>query len=217
MMKRKDDVVGANTKGVEFLFKKNKITWAKGWGSLEPGNTVHVTAGDGSATIYKPKHIIIATGSVPTELPFLKFDEERVLSNIGALKIPEVPKHLIVIGGGVIGLELGSVWRRLGAKVTVIEYAPTILPGNDEEIIKEADKIFRKQGLEIHTSAKVTGGKREGTRVTVNVEENGAQQTYEGDYVRHQRRPARPRARFTRRDQGQRRNADQPPERLRDR
>ncbi|MFI5232031.1 MAG: dihydrolipoyl dehydrogenase [Gemmatimonadales bacterium] len=183
MMKRKDDVVGANTRGVEFLFKKNKITWARGWGTLEAGNTVRVTAGDGSTTTYKPKHVIIATGSVPTELPFLKFDEERVLSNIGALKIPEVPKHLIVIGGGVIGLELGSVWRRLGAKVTVIEYAPTILPGNDEEIIKEADKIFRKQGLEIHTGAKVTGGNRDGNRVIVNVEENGAPQTYEGDYI----------------------------------
>jgi len=183
MMKRKDEVVGANTKGVEFLFKKNKITWAKGWGSLEAGNTVHVTAGDGTSTIYKPKNIIIATGSVPTELPFLKFDEERILSNVGALKIPEVPKHLIVIGGGVIGLELGSVWRRLGAKVTVIEGAPTILPGNDEEIIKEADKIFRKQGLEIIAGAKVTGGKRDGDRVIVNVEHDGAQKTIEGDYA----------------------------------
>jgi dihydrolipoamide dehydrogenase len=183
MMKRKDDVVGANTKGVEFLFKKNKITWAKGWGALEAGNTVHVTAGDGSSTIYKPKNVIIATGSVPTELPFLKFDEERVLSNVGALKIPEVPKHLIVIGGGVIGLELGSVWRRLGAKVTVIEGAATILPGNDEEIIKEADKIFRKQGLEIMAGAKVTGGKRDGDRVIVSIEHEGAQKTIEGDYA----------------------------------
>jgi len=183
MMKRKDDVVGANTRGVEFLFKKNKITWAKGWGSLEAGNTVHVTAGDGTSTTYTPKNIIIATGSVPTELPFLKFDEERILSNVGALKIPEVPKHLIVIGGGVIGLELGSVWRRLGAKVTVIEGAPTILPGNDEEIIKEADKIFRKQGLEILAGAKVTGGKRDGARVLVEIEHQGAKQTLEGDYV----------------------------------
>jgi dihydrolipoamide dehydrogenase len=183
MMKRKDEVVGANTRGVEFLFKKNKVTWARGWGALEADGTVHVTAGDGGSAVYKPKHIIIATGSVPTELPFLKFDEERVLSNVGALKIPEVPKHLIVIGGGVIGLELGSVWRRLGAKVTVIEYAPTILPGNDEEIIKEADRIFRKQGLEIHTSAKVTGGKRDGTRVVVDVEENGATQSIQGDYA----------------------------------
>ncbi len=183
MMKRKDEVVGANTKGVEFLFKKNKITWAKGWAVLEKDNLVHVTAGDGTATTYRPKHVIIATGSVPTELPFLKFDEERILSNTGALKIPEVPKHLIVIGGGVIGLELGSVWRRLGAKVTVIEYAPVILPGNDEEIIKEADKILRKQGLEILTGAKVTGGKREGDRVTVTVEQAGKVLTIEGDYA----------------------------------
>jgi dihydrolipoamide dehydrogenase len=183
MMKRKDEVVGANTKGVEFLFKKNKITWAKGWGSLEAADTVHVTAADGSATVYKPKHIIIATGSVPFELPFLKFDEERIVSNVGALKIPEVPKHLIVIGGGVIGLELGSVWRRLGAKVTVIEGAPTILPGNDEEIIKEADKIFRKQGLEIIAGAKVIDGKRNGDLVSVTLEHEGAQKTIEGDYV----------------------------------
>jgi dihydrolipoamide dehydrogenase len=183
MLKRKTDVVAANTRGIEFLFKKNKITWAKGWGALAKDNVVHVTAADGGTTSYKPKNVIIATGSVPTELPFLKFDEERVLSNTGALSIPEVPKHLIVIGGGVIGLELGSVWRRLGAKVTVIEYAPTILPGNDEEIIKEADKILRKQGLEIHTSAKVTGGRREGDRVVIDVEENGAKQSYDGDYV----------------------------------
>jgi dihydrolipoamide dehydrogenase len=183
MMKRKDEVVSANTKGVEFLFKKNKITWAKGWGSLETGNTVRVAAADGTVTTYKPRHVIIATGSVPAELPFLKFDEERVLSNTGALKIPEVPKHLIVIGGGVIGLELGSVWRRLGAKVTVIEYAPTILPGNDEDVIREADRLMRKQGLDILTGAKVTGGKRDGNRVTVTVEQNGAQQTIEGDYV----------------------------------
>jgi dihydrolipoamide dehydrogenase len=112
MMKRKDDVVGTNTKGVEFLFKKNKITWAKGWATLKPGNVVDVKGHDGTISTFAPKNVIIATGSVPSSLPFLPFDEERVLSNIGALKIPEVPKHLIVIGGGVIGLELGSVWRR---------------------------------------------------------------------------------------------------------
>ena len=183
MMKRKDEVVGANTKGVEFLFKKNKITWAKGWATLKAGNVVEVKGHDGAITTCKPKHVIIATGSVPSSLPFLPFDEERVLSNIGALKIPEVPKHLIVIGGGVIGLELGSVWRRLGAKVTVIEYAPTILPGNDDDIIKEADKIFRKQGLEIHTATKVTGGRREGTKVFVETEQNGQAMTFESDYV----------------------------------
>jgi dihydrolipoamide dehydrogenase len=183
MMKRKDEVVGANTKGVEFLFKKNKITWAKGWGTLKPGNVVDVKGADGAITTYRPKDVIIATGSVPSTLPFLPFDEERVLSNIGALKIPEVPKHLIVIGGGVIGLELGSVWRRLGANVTVIEYAPTILPGNDDDIVKEADRIFRKQGLAIHTATKVTGGRREGTRVIVETEQNGKVQTFDGDYV----------------------------------
>src|SRR5689334_20573371 len=177
MLKRKDDVVKQNTNGVEFLFRKNKITWAKGRGTLRPGNIVDVAGNDGTTTQYAAKNVIIATGSVPFELPFLKFDEERVLSNIGALKIPEVPKHLIVIGGGIIGLELGSVWRRLGAKVTVIELLPTILAGQDPEIIKEADKVFRKQGLEIRTSTKVTGGRREGDKVTVEIEKDGNTET----------------------------------------
>ncbi|MBX9927395.1 MAG: dihydrolipoyl dehydrogenase [Gemmatimonadaceae bacterium] len=183
MLARKDDVVSQNTKGVEFLFKKNKVTWAKGFGTLKAGNVVEVKAADGTVTTYRPKHVIIATGSVPAALPFLPFDEERIHSNVGALKIPAVPKHLIVIGGGVIGLELGSVWRRLGAKVTVIEYAPTILPGNDDDIVKEADKIFRKQGMEIHTATKVTGGRREGDRVIVEVEQNGAPKSFEADHV----------------------------------
>jgi dihydrolipoamide dehydrogenase len=179
MMKRKDSVVGQNTKGIEFLFRKNKIEWAKGRGTLKPGNVVDVE-GVGP---YQAKNVIIATGSVPIELPFLKFDEERILSNIGALRIPEVPKHLIVIGGGVIGLELGSVWRRLGAKVTVIELFPTILPGNDEEIIKEADKIFRKQGLDIRTGTKVVGAQRSGASIRVDVEKDGAKESIEADYV----------------------------------
>jgi len=183
MLKRKDDVVAQNTKGVEFLFKKNKVTWAKGVGTLKAGNVVEVKALDGTLTTYRPKHVILATGSVPMQLPFLPFDEERVLSNVGALRIPEVPKHLIVIGGGVIGLELGSVWRRLGAKVTVIEYAPTILPGNDDDITKEAHKIFTKQGLEIHTATKVTGGERKGGTVTIEAEKDGQAMRFEADYV----------------------------------
>jgi dihydrolipoamide dehydrogenase len=183
MLKRKDDVVAQNTKGIEFLFKKNKITWAKGKGTLRKGNVVEAAGADGKIESYKAKNVIIATGSVPIELPFLKFDEERILSNVGALKIPEVPKHLIVIGGGVIGLELGSVWRRLGAKVTVIELFPTILPGNDEEIVKEADKIFRKQGLDIRAGTKVTGGKRNGSKVAIDVEKDGAKETLDADYV----------------------------------
>ncbi len=183
MMKRKDDVVAQNTKGVEFLFKKNKVTWAKGFGTLKAGNVVEVKAEDGTITTYTPKHVILATGSVPVELPFLKFDEERIISNVGALKLHEVPKHLIVIGGGVIGLELGSVWRRLGAQVTVIEYAPTILPGNDDDITKEATRVFKKQGMDIHVATKVTGGRRDGEQVIVEVEEKGAPATYTADVV----------------------------------
>ena len=181
MMKRKDDVVAQNTKGVEFLFKKNKVEWAKGFGTLKAGNVVEVKADDGTVTTYTPKHVILATGSVPVELPFLKFDEERIVSNVGALKLHEVPKHLIVIGGGVIGLELGSVWRRLGARVTVIEFMPTILPGNDDDITKEATRIFKKQGMEIHTGTKVTGGRRDGDEVIVEVEENGTAATFTAD------------------------------------
>jgi dihydrolipoamide dehydrogenase len=177
MMKRKDAVVGQNTKGIEFLFRKNKIEWARGRGTLRKGNVVDVQSDDGKVTSYQAKNVIIATGSVPIELPFLKFDEERVLSNIGALKIPEVPKRLIVIGGGVIGLELGSVWRRLGAQVTVVELFPTILPGNDEEIIKEADRIFRKQGFDIRV------GTKDGNVVKIDVEKDGTKETLEADYV----------------------------------
>ena len=183
MMKRKVDVVAQNTRGVEFLFKKNKITWARGKGTLKSGNAVEVTAADGTLTTYDAKNVIIATGSVPIELPFLKFDEKRVLSNVGALTIGEVPKHLVVIGGGVIGLELGSVWRRLGAKVTVVELMPNILPGMDADVVKEADKVFRKQGLEIRAGTKVTGAKVEEHRVLVETEKDGAKETLEADYV----------------------------------
>jgi len=183
MMHRKDTVVGQNTKGIEFLFKKNKIEWARGRGTLKPGNVVDVTADDGATSSYQAKSVIIATGSVPVELPFLKFDEKRVLSNVGALTIPAVPKHLIVIGGGVIGLELGSVWRRLGAKVTVIELLPTILPGNDNDVMREADKVFRKQGLEIRTGTKVTDATVDGELINVNIEKDGKAETLEADYV----------------------------------
>jgi dihydrolipoamide dehydrogenase len=183
MLKRKDDVVAQNTRGIEFLFRKHKIVWAKGRGTLRPGNIVDVSAPDNSITSYAAKNVIIATGSVSIELPFLKFDEEHILSNIGALKIPEVPKHLIVIGGGVIGLELGSVWRRLGAKVTVIELLPTILPGNDAEIVKEADKVFRKQGMDIRTATRVTGSKRDGNSLTIEIEKDGKAESLGADYV----------------------------------
>src|SRR5215208_2621627 len=183
MLKRKDEVVGQNTKGIEFLFRKNKITWAKGRGTLRPGNVVEVAGADGAATTYRARDVIIATGSVPVELPFLKFDEERVVSNVGALRIPQVPRHLVVIGGGVIGLELGSVWRRLGAQVTVVELMPTILPGNDEDVIKEADRAFRKQGIDLRAGTKVTGARREGDHVYVEIEKDGKAETLDADYV----------------------------------
>ena len=183
MMKRKDAVVGQNTRGIEYLFRKNKVTWVRGRGTLKKGNVVDVALTDGKTETYNAKNVIIATGSVPIELPFLKFDEKRVLSNIGALTIPEVPKHLVVIGGGVIGLELGSVWRRLGAKVTVVELMPTILPGNDEEIIKEADKVFRKQGLELRVGTKVTGAKIESKRILLEIEKDGKKENLDADYV----------------------------------
>src|SRR4051812_43379228 len=192
MLKRKDEVVGQNTKGIEFLFRKNKITWARGFGVLGAGNVVDVfeskpTAGgpppEKKLASYKAKNVIIATGSVPIELPFLKFDEDRVLSNVGALKIPQVPRHLIVIGGGVIGLELGSVWRRLGARVSVVELTPTILPGMDADVVKEAEKFLKKQGLEIHTGTKVTSGGRTDSGAWIEVERDGKKERIEGDYV----------------------------------
>ena len=184
MLERKDDVVGQNTRGIEFLFKKNRITWARGRGTLRPGNIVDVAHDDGSSTSYAARNVIIATGSIPIELPFLRFDERRVLSNVGALTIPEVPKHLVVIGGGVIGLELGSVWRRLGARVTVVELMPAILPGYDDDLVREATRTFRKQGMEILVATKVTGATVEDERVLVHVEgEGGTTQTLEADHV----------------------------------
>jgi dihydrolipoamide dehydrogenase len=183
MLKRKDDVVGQNTKGIEFLFRKNKITWAKGRGTLKPGNVVDVTAADGTVTSYQAKDVIIATGSVAIELPFLKFDEQQVISNVGALAIPRVPEHLMVIGGGVIGLELGSVWRRLGARVTVLELMPSILPEFDADIVREAEKIFKKQGLELRTGVRVTGARRADSRVVLDIDNNGTTEQVEGDYV----------------------------------
>ena len=183
MLKCKDDVVGQNTKGIEFLFRKNKVTWARGRGTLKAGNVVDVTAADGGVTSYQARHVIIATGSVPIELPFLTFDEERVLSNVGALRIPEVPRHLIVIGGGVIGLELGSVWRRLGARVTVVEFMPTIMPGMDDDLVKDAERTFRKQGLVLRTGSKVTGARRDANTMFVDVDKDGVTETLEADYV----------------------------------
>ena len=180
MHARKDGVVKANTDGVAFLFRKNKIEWVRGFGRLTSPETIEVKAEDGSTKTLRAKHVVLATGSVPVELPFLKFDGERIIDSTGALALPEIPGHLVVVGGGVIGLELGSVWRRLGARVTVLEAMPTILPGMDAEIVRAADRIFRKQGFDIKTGTRVTGAERKGDKVTVSVE--GAE-PIEADYV----------------------------------
>jgi dihydrolipoamide dehydrogenase len=144
---------------------------------------VEVAENDGTTQSYAAKNVIIATGSTPIQLPFLPFDEQRVVSNIGALIFSEVPKHLVVIGGGVIGLELGSVWRRLGSKVTVVELMPTILPGNDDDIIKEADRVFRRQGLELRVGTKVTGAAIEDNNIAVYTEKDGTKETLDADRV----------------------------------
>ncbi|MDB4951881.1 MAG: dihydrolipoamide dehydrogenase [Gemmatimonadetes bacterium] len=179
MHARKDAVVKANTDGVAFLFRKNKIEWIRGFGRLASAETIEVETAEGMKPV-RAKNIVLATGSVPVELPFLQFDGERVIDSTGALALPEIPGHLVVVGGGVIGLELGSVWRRLGAKVTVLEAMPTILPGMDAEIVRAADRVFRKQGFEVRTSTRVTGAERKGDKVLVSVE--GAE-PIEADYV----------------------------------
>jgi len=184
MLRRKDDVVTANTRGIEFLFRKHRITWARGRGSLAADRTVTVTPGGNAApSVWQAAHVIIATGSVAVELPFLPFDESRIVSNVGALTLARVPDHLIVVGGGAIGLELGSVWRRLGARVTVLELAPSILPGFDADIVKEAEKIFRKQGLDLRTGVTVTGATRTADGVRLETTRDGATESFDGDVV----------------------------------
>lgn len=183
MQRRKDEVVSANTRGVEFLFRKHRVTWARGRGTLMPGNVVEVIDENGGRQAFAAKHVIVATGSTPVELPFLQFDEQRVVSNIGALTFSAVPQHLVVIGGGVIGLELGSVWRRLGARVSVVELMPTILPGNDDDIIKEADRVFRRQGMDVRVGTRVTSAAVEEAHIAVYIDKDGKAETLEADRV----------------------------------
>ena len=165
MMAFKDEVVEANTKGIEFLFKKNKIDHLKGHGEIVEAGKAKV--GD---TVYEAESIIIATGSDVASLPNIAIDEERIVSSTGALELDKVPKSMVVIGGGVIGLEMGTVWRRLGAEVTVVEFMDNILPGMDEEIRKESLKIFKKQGLKFMLSSKVTSAENTGKSVDLTIE-----------------------------------------------
>jgi dihydrolipoamide dehydrogenase len=153
------------TGGIEFLFKKNKVDWLKGQATFTSSNTITV-----AGTSYTAKNIMIATGSSVTPLPGVEVDQKVIVDSTGALLLPKVPRHMVVIGGGVIGLELGSVWLRLGAEVTVVEYLDQILPGMDGEVRKEAAKIFKKQGFTIRTSTKVTGASVKGGKATLTVE-----------------------------------------------
>jgi len=184
MMARKNDVIAQNVAGIEFLFKKNKIDSYTGVGSFVDKNTISIQKGDGQSEQVSGKHIIIATGSKPTALPFLPVDKKRLITSTEALSLTEVPKHLLVIGGGVIGLELGSVYARLGAKVSVIEYEKTILPTMDGGLGKELQRVLKKTlGMEFYLGHKVTGGTTKGKKVTVTAEDpKGQPVTWEGDY-----------------------------------
>ena len=182
MMAEKVSAVGDLTKGIEFLFKKNKVTWLKGQGAFVDAHTVQV--GDETVTA---KDIVIATGSSVTPLPGVTVDNAggRIVDSTGALELTEVPEHLVVIGGGVIGLELGSVWRRLGAKVTVVEFLDQLLPGMDGDVRKEAGKLFKKQGMELMLGHKVTGAKvdKQGVKLTVEKSSGGDEQTIAASHV----------------------------------
>lgn len=180
MMDHKDDVVEANTKGVEYLFKKNKVTHFKGHGVLTGNGEVSV-----GKKSYAAKHIVLATGSESTPLPGVEVDEKQIVTSTGALDFEKVPKHLIVIGGGYIGLELGTVWRRLGAQVTVVEFLDRVLPGMDGEVSKQMKRILEKQGIAFKLGTKVTGAKKTKTQVTLTLEpaKGGEAEDIKGDAV----------------------------------
>ena len=174
MMSHKSKGVEGLTKGIEFLFKKNKVTYIKGFGAFKDKNTVSVTDQSNNQKDYKFKNAIIATGSVPISLPNIEIDEKTVVSSTGALNLTSVPKKLIVIGAGYIGLEMGSVWLRLGSEVQVVEFLDHITPGMDREVSDAFLKILQKQGMQFNLSTKVVGVKKSKNGATVTVEKNGA-------------------------------------------
>jgi len=185
MLKRKDDIVKSLTQGIDFLFKKNKITRFEGHGVVMGKGTVAVRKEGGPSDSIQGKNILIATGSEVANLPNVEIDENRIVSSTGGLSLPEVPKKLIVIGGGVIGLELGSVWRRLGSEVEVIEFLDEIIPGNDGEVRTNFRKLLEKQGMKFRLGTKVTSAKADKRSVTITVEpaKGGASETLTADYV----------------------------------
>ncbi len=185
MLQQKSDSVLALTKGVEFLLKKNKVDYIKGWGRIAGPGKVAVKAEDGTETVLEAANIVIATGSEPTPLPGVTVDQARIVDSTGALVISEIPKSMIVIGAGIIGLELGSVWRRLGAEVTVVEYLDRITPGMDADMAKAFQRTLTKQGISFKLGTKVTAAKASKTGVALTLEPaaGGAPETLNADYV----------------------------------
>ncbi|NCT10859.1 MAG: dihydrolipoyl dehydrogenase [Flavobacteriia bacterium] len=183
MVERKANVVETTTGGIKYLMEKNSVDVFEGLGSFEDATHVKITKKDGSSEMIEGTNIIIATGSKPSSLPFIKVDKERIITSTEALKLKEVPKHLIVIGGGVIGLELGSVYARLGAEVTVIEYAPKITPTMDGDISKELLRVLKKQGINFNVSHGVTSVERNGNEISVKAnDKKGQEVVFTGDY-----------------------------------
>ena len=184
MMKSKDKAVTVLTKGVEFLFKKNKVSYFKGTGSLKSKNEILIKDDKNKETLIEAEKIIIATGSVPVSLPGIDFDEKIIVSSTGALKLEKVPKKLVVVGGGYIGLEMGSVWSRLGSKVEVIEFLDHITPGMDMEISKEFMKILKKQGMKFHMQNKVESIKKtESGAIVYTIDKDGNKNNFDCDIV----------------------------------
>ena len=184
MIARKQAVVDQTSSGVKYLMDKNNITVFNGVGSFESATSVKVMKEDGSSEIIESKNIIIATGSKPSNLPFIKLDKDRIITSTEALKLKEVPKHLVIIGGCVIGIELGQVYLRLGAQVSVVEFMDSIIPGMDASLSKELTKVLKKQGMKFYTSHKVQSVERAGDVVTVKAENTkGEIITLEGDYA----------------------------------
>ena len=183
MIDRKAKVVETTTGGIKYLMDKNNIEVFEGLGSFEDNTHVKISKNDGTFEIIEGSNIIIATGSKPSSLPFIKIDKDRIITSTEALKLKEVPKHLLVIGGGVIGLELGSVYKRLGAEVTVIEYMDKIVPGMDADISKELQKVFKKQGIKFATSHKVTSVEKNGAHIVVKAtDKKNKEIEFSGDY-----------------------------------
>ena len=183
MMKNKDKAVTILTKGVEFLFKKNKVTYFKGYGSILDKNKISIKSSDDEKNI-ETKNIVISTGSEAVSLPGVEFDEEKILSSTGALNIPKVPKKMLIIGAGYIGLEMGSVWSRLGSEVHVIEYLDHITPGLDKEISQEFMKILKKQKINFHLNTKVERISKTDKGVILETNDNqNKKQKFEGDVV----------------------------------